>query len=297
MLPPQLIGAAAQVEEEDGMKLCYQVATPDVKPDISVTAFQGPMERSFSFLSELGYDGVELMTVDPKSLDWHKIKQLSDQNGLPIVLVCTGEMYGQLRLSFTNLELSERQRAIERMKDAIDFASFLGANVNIGRIRGDYTTAVSNEYINRWAFEVFRNLSEYAAKRNVCIVLEPVASFESSFVNTVEDAVNIIREVGNPVFRLMSDIFTLNIEEKDMYETIQKYKAYNAHVHLTDSNRRYPGMGCMDFDKVIQAFHDTGYDGVFCVEILQLPDQETASRRSIEHLAPIFKKVYGRNCP
>lgn len=277
------------------MKLCYQVATPDVKPDISVTAFQGPMESSFSFLSELGYDGVELMTVDPKSLDWHKVKRLSDQYGLPIVLVCTGEMFGQLRLSFTNLEQSERQRATERVKDAIDFASFLGANVNIGRIRGDYSTTVSNEYINKWAFDAFRNLSEYAEKRNVCLVLEPVASFESSFVNTVEDAVNIVREVGSPAFRLMTDIFTLNIEEKDIYETIRKYWTDNAHVHLTDSNRRYPGMGCIDFEKVIRAYHDTGYDGVFCVEILQLPDQETASRRAIEYLAPIFKKVYGRD--
>ena len=47
------------------MKLCYQVATPDVAISDSVTAYQGPLDKSFSDLSALGYDGVELMTLNP----------------------------------------------------------------------------------------------------------------------------------------------------------------------------------------------------------------------------------------
>ena len=46
------------------MKLCYQVATPDVAISDSVTAYQGPLDKSFSDLSALGYDGVELMTLN-----------------------------------------------------------------------------------------------------------------------------------------------------------------------------------------------------------------------------------------
>ena len=44
------------------MKLCYQVATPDVAIADSVTAYQGSLEKSFGDLGRLGYDGVELMT-------------------------------------------------------------------------------------------------------------------------------------------------------------------------------------------------------------------------------------------
>lgn len=50
----------------------------------------------------------------------------------------------------------------------------------------------------------------------------------------------------------------------------------------------------MDFTRVIQAFHDCGYDGSFCTEIYQIPDMETAAQRSIAHLAPIFASIYGR---
>ena len=45
------------------MKFCYQVATPDVIFSPNITAYQGPVEESFSALADLGYDGVELMTL------------------------------------------------------------------------------------------------------------------------------------------------------------------------------------------------------------------------------------------
>ena len=51
------------------MRLCYQVATPDVAIADSVTAYQGPLEKSFSDLAKLGYKGVELMTLNPSELD------------------------------------------------------------------------------------------------------------------------------------------------------------------------------------------------------------------------------------
>ena len=52
------------------MKLCYQAATPDVAIADSVTAYQGTLDQSFGGLSRLGYDGVELMTLNPGALDW-----------------------------------------------------------------------------------------------------------------------------------------------------------------------------------------------------------------------------------
>ena len=47
------------------MKLSYQVATPDVRCGGSVTAYQGSIEKTFSDIASMGYDGVELMTLDP----------------------------------------------------------------------------------------------------------------------------------------------------------------------------------------------------------------------------------------
>lgn len=75
------------------MKLCYQAATPDVAIADSVTAYQGTLDQSFGGLSRLGYDGVELMTLNPGALDWKEVKQTADKYGLNVVLVCTGEIF------------------------------------------------------------------------------------------------------------------------------------------------------------------------------------------------------------
>ena len=275
------------------MKLCYQVATSDVAVAPSVTAYQGDLDRSFEELGRLGYDGVELMTLDPDRLDREHIKSSAEKNGLDIVLVCTGEIFGQLGLSYTDPDEARREEAIQRTFGIIDLASYFGANINIGRIRGQYCDEVAREQTYAWAVDAFRRICDHAAPRNVQIALESVTIMQTNFINTIEEAAHMADVVDRPNFKLMMDVFHLHIEEKDMYETIRKYAGYNIHVHLADNNRRYPGQCGMDFEKLISTFHETGYDGPFCVECYQLPDQEKTARGAMAHLAPILDRIYG----
>lgn len=275
------------------MKLCYQVATPDVSIAPSVTAFQGKLSHSFGRLGELGYDGVELMTLNPLELNWDEVRKEAEKNRLDVVLVCTGEIFGQKKLSFMDKNAEVRQNARARVKEIIDFASYLGAYINIGRVRGQYTDELPKEVSYGYAIDAFKDISEYAGKKEVKIALETVTIMQTNFINTVEEAVKVIKDVDNEYFRLMMDIFHLNIEEKDMFETIKNYAEYNIHVHLADNNRRYPGHCGLNFEKIIKAFKEVGYDGAFCTEIFQIPDQESAAIGAVEHLRPIFNKIYG----
>lgn len=275
------------------MNLCYQVATPDVAIADSVTAYQGPLAKSFGDLAKLGYDGVELMTLNPGKLDWNEVKAEAEKNGLKVVLVCTGEIYGQLGLSYTDPDPAKRAEAIARSKEIIDFASFLGANINIGRIRGHYCAEMPKEETERLAIEAFRELADYAAPKNVKIALEAVTIMQTNFINTIEEDAEMAKRVDRPNFSIMMDIFHMNIEEKDIYEVIRKYCSINFHVHLADNNRRYPGHCGLDFRKILQTFKDCGYDGNFCTEIFQIPDMESAAKGAIECLKPLKKEIYG----
>lgn len=147
------------------MKLCYQAATPDVAIADSVTAYQGPLAKTFGDLGALGYDGVELMTLNPGKLDWGEVKETAEENNLSVVLVCTGEIFGQLGLSYTHPSRSVRREAVERTRDIIDFAGYLGANVNIGRIRGQYCGELDREETSGLAQSAFAELADYAAPK------------------------------------------------------------------------------------------------------------------------------------
>ncbi|MEG0854299.1 MAG: sugar phosphate isomerase/epimerase [Angelakisella sp.] len=276
------------------MKLCYQVATPDVEIADSVTAYQGSLEKTFGDLARMGYDGVELMTRDPDMLDWKEVKETAARHGLAIVLVCTGEIYGQLGLSFTDPRESIRTEAVDRVKRIIDFAGFLGAKVNLGRVRGQYCSTVDRATTWQWAVDAFREISDHGRPLGVELALESITIMQTNFINTLAEAEAMVKAVERDNFRLMMDIFHLNLEEKELYKAIRQYSPYNIHVHLADNNRRYPGQCGLDFEKILTTFRDCGYDGAFCTEIYQLPSMEAAAQGAIECLAPIAARVYGR---
>lgn len=275
------------------MKLCYQVATPDVAISDAVTAYQGPLEDSFRALSELGYDGVEFMTLNPGELSVDEIKRLEERYGLKVVLVCTGEIFGQLGLSYADPDAEVRSEAVRRTKEIIDFAAALDAKINIGRIRGQYRKELTHEETEAYAVEAFRTISDYAAPKGVNIALESVTIMQTNFINTLAEAAAMVDHVDRPNFRLMMDVFHLNLEEKDLFEAIRKYSSYNIHVHLADNNRRYPGHCGLDFERILRTFRECGYDDAFTTEIYQIPDMRRAAEGAAAHLRPILQRVYG----
>lgn len=276
------------------MKLCYQVATPDVAVAESVTAYQGPLDKTFGDIAAFGYDGVELMTIDPGKLDWALVRKTAGDLGLTVGLVCTGEIFGQLGLSFADPDAGRRREAIDRVNGIIDFAASQNAKVNIGRVRGQYRPGIPHAQTEEWAVEAFRAISDHAAPLGVMIAVENVTIMQTNFLNTMAECRRIIEMTNRPNFKAMMDVFHLNIEEKDLYQAIRDNADINVHVHLSDNNRRYPGHCGMDFEKVIQTFKDTGYDDLFCTEVFQFPSMEECAKLAIAHLSPIFEKVYGR---
>lgn len=276
------------------MKFCYQVATPDVTYGPHITAFQGELENSLSFLKDCGYDGVEFMTRSPENLDWDHVLKISQAKDMPVVLVCTGEIFAQLGVSFCDPTEEGRKLAIVKTKQMIDYASHLGAIINVGRLKGEYVPGVPHEDTQRWAVEAFRELGEYGVKKNVDIAIETVAKFQTNFVNNLEQAKAIVDAVQCPAVRVMMDVFHMQQEEPDYLKAIELYKDINIHVHLADNNRHFPGDGDLPFDKIIEAFAKTGYDGAFTTEITQVPSQEEAALGAMKHMAPIFHKYYGR---
>ena len=57
--------------------------------------------------------------------------------------------------------------------------------------------------------------------------------------------------------------------------------AHLVHFHLSDSNRRYPGAGNIDFGLVARTLDDIGYAGAVSLEILPIPSGDEAARRGM----------------
>jgi sugar phosphate isomerase/epimerase len=273
---------------EDKIKLAYFVATPELCIDEKVTAYQGDMETAFHKLSELGYDGAELMILDPDIVDRDRVQQLSREYDIDIPVLCTGEVYGQGGLSFMDPDQSIRTEAILRMKKIIDFAAPFGAQVNIGRLRGQFTMETPQETSLAWMYAAFEEVTDYAAQRGVTIILEPVPYIFCNNINSTRDGIAVVRRMGRENFRLMADIFSMNLEDVSMERSFNDAKPYLTHIHVCDSNRLAPGRGNLDFGKILSMIKASGYTGYISAEINQHPDQDIVIEEAVNVLSPLL---------
>ena len=270
------------------MKLAYQVATPDLDRSPLLTAYQGTLEDGFRLLAKNGYQGVELMVRNPQTLDTAALDTLLQKTGLSITMLATGEIWAQDHLSLSSPDPDNRQRCMARFREFIDCAARYGAQVNVGRVRGEVVPRVPAERTMELAIDAFGQLADYGADRGVTIILEPVNFLQCNFINSTAEGRLVVDRVARKNFRIMLDVFHMNIQDPDILEEIRRSKGYFTYVHLCDRNRLYPGNSTLDFPGILGTLKEIGYDGWVSVEILQVPDGETAIRRSAECLLPLL---------
>ena len=67
--------------------------------------------------------------------------------------------------------------------------------------------------------------------------------FENHVLNTAEEGVAFVREVGKPNVKVMLDTFHMNIEEDSFGKAIRTAGPLLGHFHTGENNRRVPGKG------------------------------------------------------
>lgn len=272
------------------MYLSYQVATPDVEIRPSVTSYQGDFEESIKTLKSYGYDSVELMTRNPKELDTAEIKRILDENEMKVSMVCTGECFGQEGLMLVAKEEQIREKAFDRAVEMIEFASFLNAGVNIGRLRGHYYDDIPKAKTEDMAVHIMSELAKIAESKDVVIVLEPVTMLQTNFINSTQDGIDIVKRINHPNFQLMVDIYHSNIEDPDVYKSLTDSKDILGHIHFADNNRRIPGTCGFDFEKLVETLKTIDYKGAISIEMFQIPDQDTCAKETAEFLLPLINR-------
>jgi sugar phosphate isomerase/epimerase len=265
------------------MKKGLIICTPDVAYG-PLALLAGTFEQKAARAAALGFDGVELMVRDPSLLDWPAIKNPLEAHGLGIAQIVTGELFGVDGLGLITSDEALHRRAVERAKAIIDLAAFLDTMVNVGRFRGRLDWLVPAERTREVATEKLREVISYAAAQGVRIVIEPVNRYEVDFLFTVADGLRLIDDLGSDNLGLMLDTYHMNIEEPSIEASLAATGDRLWHVHIADSNRRYPGSGHLPFDSIFAALRNMGYDRYVSAEILPEPDSDSAAIKTIEFL-------------
>ena len=249
--------------------------------------FRG-FEESIRKASSLGLDGIELALKSADEIDQQQLETWLSSTGLQVSCISTGQIYADTGLMFTDQDAEKRASVTSKFKDIIDLAADHGQLVNIGRVRGRLGDQPDKAKKN--FKQVVTDLCNYADKKQVVLILEPVNRYEIDFVNSVEEGVSLLKELGLSNMKLMPDTFHMNIEDPTIEGTLADYISDIAYIHFADSNRLAPGQGHIDFDKIFQSLQSVDYGGWISLEILPKPDPEIAAKQAVEFLLPRIKK-------
>jgi len=252
-------------------------------------------------VAALGYDGVELAIRDPGEVEGTRLAERCAHLGLPVVALGTGQAYLHEGLALAAADGGVRRAAVERLVQHVRLASVLntvprapaaGVQVIVGLIRGQAGQARAQA--ERWLQEGLRPVLKAADEAGAGVVLEPVNRYESDWLNTLEEAGALIERVGHPRLGLLADTFHMNIEERSIEDSLRSFARYLRHVHVADSNRRPPGLGHLNFRRILQVLWEVGYQGYLSAETLPYPDAEGAARQTVTYLRSLQVDMHER---
>ena len=234
--------------------------------------YMGDFEIAFEKAAEHGFAGIEVAITTPKCIDVKKMEQCMQKYGVAMSAVATGQNGTRDGLTFTDPDAGIRQEAVKRVVENVNFAADHGAVVIIGGIRGNHK-ADKDTLVLRTT-ECMIKVAEYAAKKGVEVLVEPINRYEISFGKSIDDVRDYVRKLGFDNVNMLCDTYHMNIEDISFYDAVVNAKDVLKYVHFCDSNRKAAGMGNIDFTELFRALKDIKYDGYLVAEVLPLPTPE-----------------------
>lgn len=247
------------------------------------------LDEAMARAAGLGYDAVELMPRDVADPDPAMLREMADEHGLEILGLATGFIALEHGLTLTHPDPEVRRQAVRAVTLCLQSTRRAGGRfTSIGLVRGKLQAGASQEDARAHLADGIRECGMYAGELGLTLVVEPGNRYETDFVHTVDEGLQLLRDVDLPSVGLLVDTFHMNIEEVSLAEAIYHAAPHLAHVHLADSNRWAPGWGHLDFQSVAAALLKAGYDAAIGLEILLEPDFEAAACQGIEFVRHLF---------
>ncbi len=255
------------------------------------------IEDTLAFAAKIGYAAVEIAPFtlansvnDITAAARKKIRDAAAHLGIEIagihwVLVKPEGLY----LNHPDKDL--RARTAKYFCDLVDFCADLGGQVMVvgSPKQRNVLPGVAPEQARQWAATTFQNAVTQAEQREVTICFEPLAPVETNFINTAADALQFVKLVPSPRFKIILDVKAMCAESKPIPQIIRESWPNFAHFHANDKNLKGPGFGDVDFKPIAAALKEVGYQGYVSVEVFNFDEGPQAiATRSLEYLKRVF---------
>jgi sugar phosphate isomerase/epimerase len=273
-----------------------------------------PFDEAATRIAALGYEGLELLADVPHAwpaglLDSQKraILAAMDRSGLKFSNINAFMMNAiadrrqpYWHPSFIEPDPHYRQVRIDHTRRALSLCAELGAPHITTEPGGPLAPGQSHRQAIDLFVEVLKPLADYAHTRGVLLLIEPEPGL---LLETTEQYLEVAERLNAVSVGLNFDVGHAFCAGEDLPCSIAKLAPHIRHYHVEDiaasrlHHHLVPGTGAIDFDEVIAAISQTGYDGWLTVELYPfLDDPDAAAQAALKVLRPLISAQLHRPC-
>ncbi|MEZ6042863.1 MAG: TIM barrel protein [Planctomycetaceae bacterium] len=184
---------------------------------------------------------------------------------------------------------ANHDECIAKLKSSIDTSAEFGRPVVI-TFTGMRVDGMPDDVAEANCLACWRKAIDYAEKKEVTLVLEhlnsrdnthPMKGHPGYFGDDVERCVRLVREMNSPHFKLLFDIYHVQIMNGDVIRRLKMYHDYIGHYHTAGN----PGRCELDenqeinYPAIMKAILETGYNGFVCQEFIPTWDDPVLALR------------------
>lgn len=233
-------------------------------------------------IREWGFDVIELPVENLGDWDPGRTATLLDSLGLSATIVVA--MAPGRELVSTDRETITATR--DFLRRVVDVAATVSSPVIAGPI---YTSVGRTWRIGaaerRGCYEQLRDSLEpvvrHAMDAGVTVAVEPLNRYETSLINTVDQALEALDGLPAAGCGVALDVYHMNIEERSITEAIRRAAGRIAHVQVCANDRGAPGADHLNWPGIIAALDAAGYRGPLVIESFTGDNETIATAASI----------------
>ena len=237
-------------------------------------------------IAGMGFDAVELPLENAGDLTVPVVSDVLAETGLTPCVV------GAMAPGRDLVDASCVSDTQDYLRACIDLAAGIGARSVCGpfyastgrvwRMDADQRQAAYDDLRTHLAPVV-----DHAVAQGVRLGIEPLNRYETSLVNTVDQALTALEPLLGEGLGLALDSYHLNIEERSSADAVRAAGQHLAHVQVCGSDRGAPGGDQTDWKALVSALDEVGYDGPLVIESFTADNASIATAASIwRPLAP-----------
>jgi sugar phosphate isomerase/epimerase len=156
------------------------------------------------------------------------------------------------------------------------------------------TKGITVEDAKKHFAEGLASVADHAQQRNVKILVEPLGKRTTDVVNTMAEAMELVRRIDHPAIQGMFDFNNTPHETEPFDVLLRRHFDRIYHVHVQEQGGKHLGTGTAvnDYVKAFQTLKDLRYDKWVSLEVFDFaPGGEVIAQESMKVLKEIESKL------